>query len=129
MSMQKEDAVIKISANISKKVPIPGTEFSSQQYGAAMEIEVSDADKPENIQARIRELYRALSVAIARIASGAWAAAHVRDATGGHRRGHQDRADPHAAQHAGDDARNLRRQRQGEAEGGGGGVAGTSPHR
>jgi len=56
--------MIKISANISKKVPIPGTEFSSQQYGAAMEIEVSDADKPENVQGRIRELYQALSVAI-----------------------------------------------------------------
>jgi len=25
----KEDAVVKISANMSKKVPIPGTEFSS----------------------------------------------------------------------------------------------------
>ena len=38
--------MVRISANISKKVPIPGTEFSSQQYGAAMEIEVSDADRP-----------------------------------------------------------------------------------
>jgi len=53
--------MVKISANISKKVPIPGTEFSSQQYGAAMEIEVSDADKPENIQARIRGLYGLLA--------------------------------------------------------------------
>ena len=56
--------MVMISANISKKAPIPGTEFSSQQYGAAMEIEVSDADQPENIQVRIRELYQALSVAI-----------------------------------------------------------------
>jgi hypothetical protein len=34
----EESRMIKISANISKKVPIPGTEFSSQQYGASMEI-------------------------------------------------------------------------------------------
>jgi hypothetical protein len=56
--------MIKISANISKKVPIPGTDFSSQQFGAAMEVEVSNADTPENIHARVRELYQTLSVAI-----------------------------------------------------------------
>ncbi|HEY3319183.1 MAG TPA: hypothetical protein VGP72_01750 [Planctomycetota bacterium] len=56
--------MIKISANISKKVPLPGIEFSSQQFGAAMEIEISDADAPEAIQARIRELYCMLSAAV-----------------------------------------------------------------
>jgi hypothetical protein len=56
--------MVKISANISKKVPIPGTEFSSQQYGASMEIEVSDADKPDVIQARIRELYALVTQAV-----------------------------------------------------------------
>ncbi|HEY3319925.1 MAG TPA: hypothetical protein VGP72_05550 [Planctomycetota bacterium] len=56
--------MIKISANISKKVPLPGIEFSSQQFGAAMEIEISDADAPEVIQARIQELYSMLSAAV-----------------------------------------------------------------
>jgi len=56
--------VIKISTNISKKVPIPGTEFSSQQFGASMEIEVSDADTPENIQVRIRDLYSLVTQAV-----------------------------------------------------------------
>ena len=56
--------MIKISANISKKVPIPGKEFSSQQYGASMEIEISDADKSEVIQSRIHELYGLLSCSI-----------------------------------------------------------------
>ena len=46
-------AMIKISANISKKVPIPGTEFNSQQYGAAMEIEVSDTDTARPANARL----------------------------------------------------------------------------
>ncbi|MEI6233313.1 MAG: hypothetical protein WCT04_09685 [Planctomycetota bacterium] len=56
--------MIKISANVSKKVPIPGMEFSSQQFGAAMEIEVSDADKPDAIHARIADLYALLSNSI-----------------------------------------------------------------
>ncbi|MEI6236606.1 MAG: hypothetical protein WCT04_26410 [Planctomycetota bacterium] len=53
-----------MSANLSKKVPLPGIEYSSQQYGASLEIEVSDADKPGAIQARIRELYNLLSISI-----------------------------------------------------------------
>jgi hypothetical protein len=56
--------MIKLSANISKKVPIPGTEFSSQQFGASMEVEVSDGDQPEAIQGRIRQLYELLNVSI-----------------------------------------------------------------
>jgi hypothetical protein len=56
--------MIKISANISKKTPLPGVEFSSQLYGAAMEIEVSDADQPVVIRERIRTLYDLLSAAI-----------------------------------------------------------------
>lgn len=56
--------MIRLSANLSRKIPVPGIEFSSQQYGASMEIEVSDADKPEAIQARIRELYDLLSRSI-----------------------------------------------------------------
>ncbi|MEI6236350.1 MAG: hypothetical protein WCT04_25110 [Planctomycetota bacterium] len=64
--------MIKLSANISKKVPIPGCEYSSQQFGASMEIEVSDADKSDEIQTRITELYGLLSSSIdAQIAGAA----------------------------------------------------------
>ena len=63
--------MIKISANLSKKVPLPGVEFSSQQYGAAMEIEVSDADQPAVIQQRIRELYALLCASIDEQITGA----------------------------------------------------------
>lgn len=56
--------MIKISANVSKKLPIAGMDYSSQQFGAAIEIEVSDADKAEDIQARIGELYALLSSTI-----------------------------------------------------------------
>jgi|ERR1043165_4446044 hypothetical protein len=56
--------MIRLSANLSKKVPLPGIDYSSQQYGASLEIEISDADKPEVIQGRIKELYVLLSNAI-----------------------------------------------------------------
>ncbi len=56
--------MIRLSANLSKKVPLPGIDYSSQQYGASVEIEVSDADKPDAIRARIRDLYTMLSSAI-----------------------------------------------------------------
>jgi hypothetical protein len=56
--------MIKISANVSKKTPLPGVEYSSQQFGAAMEIEVSDADNVTAIQTRIRDLYMLLSKSI-----------------------------------------------------------------
>lgn len=56
--------MIRLSANLSKKVPLPGIDYSSQQFGASMEIEVSDADSSEAIQARIRDLYSMLAAAI-----------------------------------------------------------------
>jgi len=36
--VHREQNMIKISANLSKKVPLPGVDYSSQQFGAAMEI-------------------------------------------------------------------------------------------
>src|SRR4051794_37054108 len=56
--------MIKISTHLSKKVPIPGTDYSSQQYGASMEIEIADADRPEAIQQRIRQLYGLLAKSV-----------------------------------------------------------------
>jgi hypothetical protein len=53
--------MIKISANLSKKVPLPGVDYSSQQIGAAMEIEISDTDRPDAIKQRIQEVYALLS--------------------------------------------------------------------
>jgi hypothetical protein len=56
--------MIKLSANLSKKVPMPDVEFSSQSYGAAMEIEVSDsADAPE-ITGRLEAIYKLLEKSI-----------------------------------------------------------------
>ena len=53
--------MIKLSANLSKKVPIGDVPYSSQQFGAAMEIEVSDSASPDEITKRLKMLYDMLS--------------------------------------------------------------------
>lgn len=68
--------MIRLNANISKKVPIPGTQFSSQQFGAAVEIEVSDADKPEALKARLQSLYALLSETVDQQIAAAAAPSH-----------------------------------------------------
>ena len=56
--------MIKLSANLSKKVPMPDVEFSSQQYGAAMEIEVSDAADAQEIAGRLQSIYGLLEKSV-----------------------------------------------------------------
>ena len=56
--------MIKLSANLSKKVPLPDVEFSSQQYGAAMEIEVSDTADTKEVTDRLQTMYRLLEQSI-----------------------------------------------------------------
>lgn len=56
--------MIRVSANLSKKVPIAGRDYSSQQFGGSLEVEVSDADQPEAIKGKIAKLYSLLSEAV-----------------------------------------------------------------
>ena len=49
--------MLKLSTSFSKKVPVPGQEFSSQSYHAAVELELSDALKPEEVLERIRKTF------------------------------------------------------------------------
>ena len=56
--------MIKLSANVSKKVPVPDVEFSSQSYSAGMEIEVAERSGKEELQKKIRSLYALLEEAI-----------------------------------------------------------------
>lgn len=55
--------MIRVSASMSKKVPLPGVEFSSQQFGASLEIEAAD-EKPEVLRAKLQELYLLLNQAV-----------------------------------------------------------------
>lgn len=56
--------MIKISASLSQKRPLPGVDYSSCQIGAAMEIEISDADGPEAVRERIQQLHQLLNASI-----------------------------------------------------------------
>ena len=56
--------MIKLSGNVSRKVPIPGTEFSSQLFGAGMEVEVGNNASPEEIRGKFKEMYQILEVSV-----------------------------------------------------------------
>lgn len=56
--------MIKVCANLSKKVPLPAVDFSSQQFGASLEIEVSDGEKSEVLKAKLHELYTLLAQSV-----------------------------------------------------------------
>jgi hypothetical protein len=56
--------MIKLSANLSKKVPLPQVEYSSQQYGASLEIEVSDSADAGEITGKLKSIYDLLERSI-----------------------------------------------------------------
>jgi len=56
--------MIKLSGNVSRKVPIPGTEFSSQLFGAGMEVEVGNNASPEEIRSKFTEMYQILEASV-----------------------------------------------------------------
>jgi hypothetical protein len=47
----------KLTAVLSKKVPIPGFDYSIQQFTCGLEIELPAEDKQDDIRERIRHLY------------------------------------------------------------------------
>ena len=54
----------KLSATLSKKVPIPGLEYSSQQFSCGLELELSGEQTQDSIRQNIRKLYALLHDAI-----------------------------------------------------------------
>ena len=54
---------IKLSASLSKKVPIEGLQYSSQSFGGSLEIEIG-TDDPNEIKQRLHHLYDSLSLSI-----------------------------------------------------------------
>ena len=56
--------MIKLSANVSKKVPIPGLEYSSQNFNAGMEVEVGSNITRGELKEKYEELYRILEDSI-----------------------------------------------------------------
>ena len=56
--------MIKIAANLSKKVPIKDTQYSSQSFGGSIEVEVGEVDSADAIHERMRRLYVLLNRAV-----------------------------------------------------------------
>jgi hypothetical protein len=49
--------MLKLNASFSKKVPVPGADFSSQSFHAAVEVELPDGLTPEQLQSRIHQTF------------------------------------------------------------------------
>ena len=56
--------MIKLTGNVSRKVPIPGTEYSSQSFSAGMEIEVGNDASLTDVYKKFREMYLVLENAV-----------------------------------------------------------------
>lgn len=67
--------MLKLSCHLSKKCPIPGQPFSSQQFSAGIECEASDTEDAAAIQRRLQGLYALLGAAVDRQIADAGAVA------------------------------------------------------
>ena len=63
--------MIKLSANLSKKLPVPSIDFSSQQFGAALEVEVADTADEVALAEKLQKMYRLLERSIDQQIAGA----------------------------------------------------------
>ncbi|MFW6119036.1 MAG: hypothetical protein ACOC7S_01725 [Planctomycetota bacterium] len=56
--------MIKLSAGLSKKVPMPDVDYSSRSCSAGAEVELANGASPEDLKERLRALYRTLEEAV-----------------------------------------------------------------
>lgn len=49
--------MLKLNASYSKKIPVPGEDFSSQSFHCSMEVELSDTASQEQLQAKIHDTF------------------------------------------------------------------------
>ena len=49
--------MLKLNASFSKKVPVPGQDYSSQSYHASIEVELSDGLEQDELQDRIHKTF------------------------------------------------------------------------
>lgn len=49
--------MLKLNAAFNKKIPVAGEQYSSQSYHCSIEVELSDAASPEQLQAKIAETF------------------------------------------------------------------------
>ena len=56
--------MLKLTASISKKLPVEGIEFSSKSASAGIEVEMPSAANAEEIRCRLKQLYAALEFSV-----------------------------------------------------------------
>ena len=56
--------MLKLTASLSKKLPIEGVEFSSRSASAGIEVEMPSSASPEEVGCRIQRLYDVLESAV-----------------------------------------------------------------
>ena len=56
--------MIKLSASVSKKLPLPDVEFSSHCCSAGMEVEIADTLTANEVRERLKKLYAVLDLAV-----------------------------------------------------------------
>ena len=56
--------MIRISAHVSRKLPVSGVDYSSRQASAGMELEVAEGVDPDALKQRFQELYATLNGAV-----------------------------------------------------------------
>lgn len=56
--------MLKLNASYSKKIPVEGTDFSSQSFHAAVEVELPDGLAPSQLQDRIHSTFQLVKDAV-----------------------------------------------------------------
>jgi len=49
--------MLKLNASYSKKIPVPGEDYSSQSFHCSMEVELSDTASTEQLQSKIHDTF------------------------------------------------------------------------
>ncbi|MCZ7645931.1 MAG: hypothetical protein M5U26_11715 [Planctomycetota bacterium] len=56
--------MIRVSATLNKKVPLPGVQYGSQGFGGSLEVEVADSASADEVKKRLHDLYAVLNAAV-----------------------------------------------------------------
>jgi hypothetical protein len=71
--------MIKLSASVSKKVPLQDIEYSSRSCSAGAEVEMPGDASPEELKEKLRTLYRTLEEAVDEQLQGSAQPAHQKE--------------------------------------------------
>ncbi len=87
--------MIKLTGSVYRKVPIPGAEFSSQSFGACMEVEIGSESSFQEVKNKLKEIYQALEESVReQIVSNGVSLPKAEARNGGAENNHHPEGDP-----------------------------------